>query len=124
MPIFFLLAGLQVDVDALREPRAWLVTALILVAATGGKLLAGLGAGRAASRSLVGVAMVPRGEVSLIFATAGLALGARGAPLLTKSAFNAVVITVVATALVPALAFRRLLRHTRVEDGRERERKA
>jgi Kef-type K+ transport system membrane component KefB len=108
VPVFFLLAGLKVDVEVFLEPRVWLLTFALFVAAAAGKLLAGLGAGRPVSRLVVGVSMIPRGEVSLIFATAGMSLGESGAPLVPKATFNAIVITVVATALLPPFALRRL----------------
>jgi Kef-type K+ transport system membrane component KefB len=108
VPIFFLLAGLKVDVSTFAEPRVWLTTIAFVIAAALGKLAAGAGAGRGVSGLVVGVSMIPRGEVSLIFATAGMTLGDAGAPLLPKSTFNALVITVVATALLPPFALRRL----------------
>jgi Kef-type K+ transport system membrane component KefB len=108
VPIFFLLAGLKVDVGVFVEPRVWLLALALFLAASLGKLSAGLGAPRGASRLVVGVSMIPRGEVSLIFATAGMSLGDAGAALVSKETFNALVITVVATALLPPLALRRL----------------
>ncbi len=108
VPIFFLLAGLKVDVAVFLEGHVWLLTLAFFVAAALGKLLAGLGAGPGVSRLVVGVSMIPRGEVTLIFATAGMSLGEPGSPLVPKATFNALVITVVATALLPPFALRRL----------------
>jgi Kef-type K+ transport system membrane component KefB len=44
--------------------------------------------------------MIPRGEVQLIFASAGLTLLFGGKSLITPSVFAAVVLTVIATTLI------------------------
>ncbi|HEY4122382.1 MAG TPA: cation:proton antiporter, partial [Byssovorax sp.] len=103
VPTFFLLAGLKVEVAAFLDVRVWLLSLVFVAAAVLGKLAAGLGAGRGISRMAVGVSMIPRGEVSLIFATAGVGLLDGGAPLISSRVFNAIVVTVVVTALLPAL---------------------
>lgn len=78
VPIFFVMTGLRVDLKAFAQPAtlglALLVTAVALVTKAVG---AGLGAfGRGwRSMAVVGVGMVPRGEVGLIVATIGLAEG-------------------------------------------------
>jgi Kef-type K+ transport system membrane component KefB len=107
VPMFFLLAGLKVDLRAFLDPHVWLLSAVFIVACVLGKLSAGLGAPRGSSRLVVGLSMIPRGEVSLIFATAGMSLADGDAPVIGATTFNAVVITVIATALVPPFALRR-----------------
>jgi Kef-type K+ transport system membrane component KefB len=78
VPIFFVMTGLRVDLKTFAQPAtlglALLVTAVALVTKAVG---AGLGAfGRGwRSMAVVGVGMVPRGEVGLIVATVGLAEG-------------------------------------------------
>ena len=107
VPVFFLLSGLQVELRAFLDPHVWLLSAAFVIAAVIGKLSAGLGAAKGSSRLVVGLSMIPRGEVSLIFATAGMSLVEGSEPLVAATTFNALVITVIATALVPPLALRR-----------------
>jgi Kef-type K+ transport system membrane component KefB len=58
----------------------------------------------------VGVGMVPRGEVELIFATVGSGLRLHGRPVVPPAMFGAVVVTVVATSVLPPPVLARLLR--------------
>ncbi len=67
VPVFFVMMGVALDLRAFN----WLIVALLFVAAAVGKLISGLVAGRA-DKLLVGVGMLPRGEVGLIFAAYGL----------------------------------------------------
>jgi Kef-type K+ transport system membrane component KefB len=57
---------------------------------------------------MVGLGMIPRGEVGLIFANMGLALAVAGERIVTKEAFAAVVVMVVVTTLLtpPAIRWR------------------
>ena len=57
------------------------------------------------NRLAVGIGMVPRGEVGLIFANVGAGLTLNGAPVIGPSTFSAVVAMVVITTMVtpPAL---------------------
>ena len=116
VPMFFALAGLRVDVAALLDPRALLLTLVFFVAAIVGKVSAGLAAGPGVSKLVVGVSMVPRGEVTLIFATTGMALVGPQGPLVSKATFNAIVATVILTALLPPMVLRRLFRRPPAEE--------
>jgi Kef-type K+ transport system membrane component KefB len=105
-PIFFVSVGSSVDLSLLNpasaEARATLgVAAVVTVLAIVGKLAAGWAAPWERFRPLVvGVGMVPRGEVGLIFADIG-----RRAGLLSEEMFGAVLLMVMATTFVtpPAL---------------------
>ena len=79
VPIFFVLVGMAVDLRFLNplqeenQPVLFLAGGLLVVA-TLGKLAAGFGVvGKRADPWLVGIGMLPRGEVGLIFAGTGLA---------------------------------------------------
>jgi Kef-type K+ transport system membrane component KefB len=105
-PIFFVSVGASVDLRLLDptspSARGTLVVAgaLVLIAIVG-KLVAGWAAPWVPMRRLVvGVGMVPRGEVGLIFADIGLRSG-----VLTESVFGAVLLMIMATTFVapPAL---------------------
>ncbi len=100
VPVFFVITGMHVKLGMLWNPEILLVALGITVAAFVGKLVAGLAAGKT-DKLIVGVGMVPRGEVGLIFANIGLGLG-----VMNDSLFSVVVIMVVLTTLVtpPILA--------------------
>lgn len=102
VPIFFASVGASVDLGALAQPRPLLVGTALIAVAIAGKVAAGYAPfWFRGNRLLVGVGMVPRGEVGLIFAQMGLASGALGAEL-----FGALMLMVLVTTLVtpPALS--------------------
>lgn len=103
---FFVTLGMRVDLGHL-EGHGWLilVAALALsVAAVGAKLASGWGVVRGqASRLVVGVGMVPRGEVGLIFAAIGLSSG-----LLAAWQYTTLVIVVLVTTFMTPLWLRQL----------------
>ncbi len=75
VPIFFILMGIQVKIESF---LSWPVLSLaggLLVAAFVGKLVSGLGARPPADKWIIGVGMLPRGEVGLVFAAIGRTLG-------------------------------------------------
>ncbi len=72
VPVFFLAVGAQVEVDVLFEPAVLGAGLAISALAAVGKLVSGLGvAGTGIRRLVVGMGMIPRGEVGLIFAALG-----------------------------------------------------
>jgi Kef-type K+ transport system membrane component KefB len=106
VPIFFLLMGMRTDLTALFHPGVIGLAAALTVAAIVGKQACSFGLlERGLDRLTVGIGMVPRGEVGLIFANIGLALSIRGKPILDPATFSAVLIMVVVTTMVtpPAL---------------------
>jgi Na+:H+ antiporter len=107
-PIFFVSVGASVNLrllDPTQEGSAGLlgVAAVLIVLAIAGKIAAGWAAPWARFRRIVvGVGMVPRGEVGLIFADIG-----RRAGVLNEAVFGAVLLMVMVTTFVapPALKF-------------------
>lgn len=96
VPIFFVYTGMQIDIESLLKPDLYLVALVVTIAAVFGKIAAGLAAkGDFSEKLLVGVSMVPRGEVGLIFAATGKSLG-----VLSDDLFSVIIIAVVATTLV------------------------
>jgi Kef-type K+ transport system membrane component KefB len=82
-----------------------LAAALIVVAIIG-KQACALGVTiPGVKRLAVGIGMIPRGEVGLIFASVGAGLTFDGVPVIAPSTFSAVVVMVIVTTLVtpPAL---------------------
>lgn len=102
VPIFFASVGAAVDLRALMDGRALAVGAALIVCGIAGKVAAGYAPWWfRGHKLLVGVAMVPRGEVGLIFAQMGLAAGA-----INAGEYGALMLMVLATTFVtpPALA--------------------
>ena len=76
VPIFFLQIGIDTDIAALVRPKALGIAAVLIVIAVVTKVVAGYAArSTGADTLLVGLGMIPRGEVGLIFATIGLNIG-------------------------------------------------
>lgn len=109
IPIFFLLIGAQTNVKAFADPWVLGIGALLTVIGVGGKVVAGVGARRgSADRFLIGIGMVPRGEVGLIFASLGLAHG-----ILDSRTQAVLLVVVLSTTLATPAWIRRRLRTTR-----------
>jgi Kef-type K+ transport system membrane component KefB len=104
VPIFFVSVGAAVDIRTLGQPGALALGAALVAVGVIGKFLAGYAPfWFKGSKSLVGIAMIPRGEVGLIFAQMGLATGA-----LTSDLYSAIALTVLATTFItpPLLAMK------------------
>ena len=102
VPIFFASVGAAVDLRAVMSRESLILGAVLVAAGIVGKVIAGFAPlGFKGRKLLVGVAMVPRGEVGLIFAQMGLASGA-----IDAGVFGAIMIMVLVTTFVtpPALA--------------------
>jgi Kef-type K+ transport system membrane component KefB len=97
-PIFFVLMGMQVDLASFLSLETVGIALALIVAGVVGKAVSGLAAGPDADHLTVGVGMIPRGEVGLIFASIGKGLGVVDAGL-----FSAVVLMVIVTTLLAPL---------------------
>ncbi len=96
VPVFFLKVGVEAELGVFRDSRVLALAAVIFLIAVAGKLVAGAGAGRRrGNRLVVGVAMVPRGEVGLIFASLGLRHG-----VLDPSTYGALVAVILASTVI------------------------
>ena len=68
VPIFFVYTGSEIDISLLATGSVFFYGVVISVLAFIGKYLSALGAlGKGMNTSLIGIGMVPRGEVGLIF---------------------------------------------------------
>jgi Kef-type K+ transport system membrane component KefB len=106
-PIFFVLMGMRTDFAALAQPGALGLAAALTIAAIAGKQLCSLGAVTpGVNRVAIGIGMIPRGEVGLIFANVGAGLTLNGAPVVDARVFSALVLMVIVTTLVTPPAFR------------------
>jgi Kef-type K+ transport system membrane component KefB len=105
VPVFFAAVGAQVDLAALASPAALGLGLVITIVAVLGKVAAGWAPWWFEGRKLmVGVAMIPRGEVGLIFARMGLAAGVLAGPQFGAVMGMVVVTTFIAPPLLRAVA--------------------
>lgn len=103
VPVFFVLMGIQVRLESLVETRAIGIGLALTAVAILGKQVCGLAAiEKGLDRLSIGLGMIPRGEVGLIFASIG-----KGLRVIDNTLFSAVVMMVVLTTLVtpPLLKF-------------------
>ncbi len=101
VPVFFVLMGMQVELRSLAEPGMLALAAALVAAAVVGKqacALGGLGGGLDALS--IGIGMIPRGEVGLIFASLGLTLRIGGVPVVDPALYAAIVAMVLVTTVV------------------------
>jgi Kef-type K+ transport system membrane component KefB len=111
VPIFFVVMGMRTDLRSLADLRALGLAAALTIAAVAGKQACGLGVrGAGIDRLTVGIGMIPRGEVGLIFANLGLSLSIGDRPLLDGTTYSAIVLVVIATTLMTPPALRWSLR--------------
>lgn len=111
VPIFFVLTGASVKLETLADPQVLMVAAALSIVAVLGKLASGLAAG-SVNKWLVGFAMVPRGEVGLIFAAVGKSLG-----VVDETVFSVIVVVVMVSTLLTPPMLVWLLRRSRTDVG-------
>lgn len=100
VPVFFVYMGLQVDLRSFASPGVLLFAAVLSVAAIASKQVCSLAVfEKGLNRWAVGLGMVPRGEVGLIFAGVGATAMVAGAPVFDAETFAAIVAMVMVTTL-------------------------
>jgi Kef-type K+ transport system membrane component KefB len=110
VPVFFIVMGLQVNLSPLTGWVAWGGALLIIVVAIAGKLIAcGLSAMSLGRREalVVGIGMVPRGEVGIVVALAAIA---------TDYLYSVIILMSIVTSIVAPPFLRLAL--ARARDGR------
>ena len=96
IPVFFASIGINADLDAMFQPSVLALATVLTVVAIIGKLVAGFGIGRSpGDKLLIGIGMIPRGEVGLIFASIGLSKG-----ILDNELYGALLLMVLVTTLI------------------------
>ncbi len=96
VPVFFLQIGIDAQIREFTRLHVLGIAGALLVVAVLGKIVAAVGMiGAPGDRLLVGLAMIPRGEVGLIFATLGLTEGIIG-----RDVYAALLLVVLATTLI------------------------
>jgi Kef-type K+ transport system membrane component KefB len=101
VPIFFVRMGMMVDLKTLGRVDILLFAAILTLAAIVGKQACSLAIfSRGVNRLAIGLGMIPRGEVGLIFASIGSKLVLDNHPVVSSATFSAVVIMVMVTTLI------------------------
>jgi Kef-type K+ transport system membrane component KefB len=94
VPVFFAAVGAAVDVKSFMDPGTLAIGGALIVVGIIGKMAAGYAPWWfKGNKALIGAAMVPRGEVGLIFAQMGLATGAIDVALFSAIALMVMVTT-------------------------------
>ena len=102
VPIFFLQIGIETDVASMFRPSVLGIAGALIAVAVVTKVAAGWGAGRnGGDKLLIGLGMMPRGEVGLIFATIGMGVG-----VFDDDLHAALVLVVLATTVISPAALR------------------
>ena len=113
VPIFFILMGIQVKLESFLSWPVVITACGLLLAAIVGKLLSGMGARAPVDKLVVGIGMMPRGEVGLVFAAIGRALG-----VIDDALFSAVVLMIIVTTLLAPLLLKMVIGETSGDNGR------
>jgi Kef-type K+ transport system membrane component KefB len=101
VPVFFVMMGFRVELKSFASPAVLGFAALITLVAIVGKQICGLGVlERGLDRLAIGVGMIPRGEVGLIFAGMGASLTLAGKPILSPTTFSALVLMIMLTTFI------------------------
>jgi Kef-type K+ transport system membrane component KefB len=101
VPLFFVAIGMRVDLRAAASPEILKFAGAVAAAAVLAKQICGLGVlERRVNRLAIGAGMIPRGEVSLIFAGIGGSALINGSPVLTPGVFSGLVLVVLLTTLL------------------------
>ncbi|HEV8297349.1 MAG TPA: cation:proton antiporter [Acidimicrobiales bacterium] len=104
VPVFFVRIGIDSEISQFTKPSVLGLAACLLVVGVVGKVVAGwMATTSAGDHLLIGLGMIPRGEVGLIFAGIGLAEG-----VLSQDLYAALLVVVLATTLItpPVLKLR------------------
>lgn len=99
LPFFFIYVGLMIRLDEFEMGMIYLLVAMIVVAILtkfiGGYIGSAMDKMPKKSSVLIGVSMIPRGEVGIIVASIGLSLG-----IFTDSMFTVVIMMTLSTSIV------------------------
>lgn len=94
-PLFFFLMGVQVKLESFLNVEVLMLASVLSLVAIAGKLVSGYVVHSPINRLFIGVGMMPRGEVGLIFASMGQMLG-----VVSSQMFSAIIVMVVITTLI------------------------
>lgn len=115
-PIFFGIAGLKVNIQNLLDPRLLLFTLLVILIATGGKMIGAYSGARLIGGKdhwtalCYGIGLNARGAMEIIVATIGLSLG-----ILNQDMFSIIVIMAIATSLMTPPGLRWAIKRVKLD---------
>jgi len=117
VPIFFVRMGMLVDLTTFADVGILGFAGVLTIAAIIGKQVCSLGIWKpGVNKVAVGLGMIPRGEVGLIFAKIGATMVLAGERIIGPSVYSAIVIMVMITTLVtPPLLKASLLKGSKGE---------
>jgi Kef-type K+ transport system membrane component KefB len=101
VPLFFVWMGIQVKLESMASKDVLLAGLALTIVAIVGKVASGWGCPPTMNRLAVGFGMMPRGEVGLIFAGIGKAIG-----VVDEGLFSAVVMLVMITTVLAPIMLR------------------
>jgi len=102
--------GMLVDLTTFKQVEILSFAAVLTIAAIIGKQVCSLAIfDKTINRFAIGLGMIPRGEVGLIFAGIGAKLVLDGKPVIDIGTYSAVVIMVIITTLVTPPALKHVL---------------
>jgi len=101
VPIFFVMMGIQIDLRSFMDPTVLGLAAVLTVAAILGKQACAWGVlEKGVNRRSVGIGMISRGEVGLIFAAIGHQLYIGNERVIDDGTFSALILVVMFTTMV------------------------
>ncbi|MGQ9524639.1 MAG: cation:proton antiporter [Armatimonadota bacterium] len=110
-PIFFVLMGMRADLGTFANISILGFAGALTVAAAVGKQVCSFGVlQRGVNKLVVGLGMIPRGEVGLIFAYTGSHLLLNQKPVVDPATYSAIVIMVIVTTLATPLLLKAAFR--------------
>jgi len=124
VPIFFVQMGIQVDLRSFANTEVLTLAAAITVVAIIGKQVCSFGVTeKGLNKAAVGLGMIPRGEVGLIFAAIGRGLKnpSSGEAIIDDGTYSAVVVMVMVTTMItpPLLKWQLMKKSGKPADGAE-----
>jgi Kef-type K+ transport system membrane component KefB len=90
-----MLIGMQVKLETFAHVSVLIIALGLIIAAIAGKLLSGFGVKKVSDRLLVGIGMLPRGEVGLVFASIGKSIG-----VISDELFAAIILMILVTTII------------------------
>ncbi len=100
-PIFFVLMGMQVNLATFASTESVVLGLAFVLVAIAGKIVSGIFAGTDSDKLSVGIGMIPRGEVGLIFVSVG-----KGLSVISDVVFSAIVMMVIVTTFIAPLGLK------------------
>lgn len=119
-PIFFGIAGLKVNIAKLITPQLILITVIVILIASVGKVVGTYIGARVIGKKDhwnalgFGAGLNARGAMEIIIATIGLRLG-----ILTQNMYSIIVVMAMATSIMAPTALRWVLKHVKTDEEEE-----